>query len=150
MLHEKLKTEVKDAMREKNEIKLLAIRGLLSAITNELVAQKIKPSELLPDEEVLKVLKRQVKQRKDASEQFRAGGREDLVENEEKELLFLKEYLPEELPDETLRDIAEKKSKELGVSDKSKLGALMGAVMKEVAGRADGARVKAAVEKLFG
>ena len=150
MLHEKLKTEVKDAMREKNEIKLLAIRGLLSAITNELVAQKIKPSELLPDEEVLKVVKRQVKQRKDAIEQFRAGGREDLVENEEKELLFLKEYLPEELPDETLRDIAEKKSKELGVSDKSKLGALMGAVMKEVAGRADGARVKAAVEKLFG
>ena len=150
MLHEKIKTEVKDAMREKNEIKLLAIRGLLSAITNELVAQKIKPSELLPDEEVLKVLKRQVKQRKDASEQFRAGGREDLVENEEKELSFLKEYLPEELSDGTLRDIAEKKSKELGVSDKSKLGALMGAVMKEVAGRADGARVKAAVEKLFG
>jgi len=150
MLHEKIKTEVKDAMREKNEIKLLAIRGLLSAITNELVAQKIKPSELLPDEEVLKVVKRQVKQRKDAIEQFRAGGREDLVENEEKELSFLKEYLPEELSDGTLRDIAEKKLKELGASDKSKLGALMGAVMKEVAGRADGARVKAAVEKLFG
>lgn len=149
-LHEQIKGEMKEAMKEKNQAKLLAVRGLLSAFTNEAVAKKYKPDQMLTDEEVVVVIKRAVKQRKDAIAQFQAGGRADLAENEQNELSYLEKYLPQTMSREEIKKIAEAKKIELGVASKADAGKLMSALMKSLQGQADGADVKAAVDELLG
>jgi hypothetical protein len=149
MLHTQIKEKIKEAMKAKSEVELSVLRGLSSAFTNELVANKKMPSDMLTDDEVLSVIKKQAKQRKDSIEQFKAGGREELAESEEKELEILSAYLPEEMPKEEVEKIAIAKKEELGVEDKSKMGILMGAIMKETKGKADGSVVKEVVEGLF-
>ncbi len=140
---------MKTALKERNEVRLTTLRGLISAFTNELVAQKRKPTEALDDNDALTVIKRAVKQRKDSIEQFRAGGREDLAASEEAELAILEEYLPESASIEEIERVAKVKKEALGIEDKAKMGILVGAIMKEFAGNADGADVKAVVEGLF-
>lgn len=149
MLHDQFKESVKDAMRAKDPVRLLVIRGLLAAFTNELVATKRLPTATLPDEDVLKVIMRATKQRKDSIEQFRKGGREDLASKEEAELKILETYLPKMMPREEIEKTARAKQAEMGVTDASKAGQLMGAVMKELKGKADGADVKAVIDALF-
>jgi len=85
----------------------------------------------------------------DSIEQFLKGGREDLAETEKEELPTLEAYLPQMMSIEEIRPIAEAKKAELGVEDKSKMGVLMGAVMKETKGQADGGDVKTVVEELL-
>ena len=94
MLHEQIKSGIKEAMLAKDVLKLKAFRAMSAAFTNELVAKNRKPQEMLTDEEVLAVITKMVKQRKDSIEQFKKGGREDLVKEEEAELTILETYLP--------------------------------------------------------
>lgn len=149
MLHDQFKESVKDAMRAKDQVRLLVIRGLLAAFTNELVATKRLPTATLPDEDALKVISRAVKQRKDSIEQFRKGSREDLAGKEEAELAILETYLPKMMPREEIEKITRAKQAELGIADRSKAGQLMGAVMKDLKGKADGGDVKAVIDALF-
>ena len=137
------------AMKAKESVKLETLRGLLASFSNESVTLGRTPKDPLSDDEAMTVIKRAVKQRKDSIEQFRNGGRDDLVENEEKELAILTPLLPETMSLDEIKKIAETKKAELGIEDKSKLGILIGAIMKETRGKADGANVKAAVESLF-
>ena len=148
-LHEQIRNEIKEAMKARDEIRLATVRSVSAAMTNELVAKRMKPDEMLSDEEVLAVIKRLVKQRQDSIEQFRAGNREDLASAEEAELNILKVYLPAQMSVEQIRSIAEAKKAEMGVTDKTKLGILVGAVMKATTGQADGNVVKEVVESLF-
>ncbi len=140
---------MQEALKARDELRLSVLRGMLSAFTNELVATKRTPQEKLSDDEVISVIKKLAKQRKDSITQFKAGGREDLAGKEEKELTILSEYLPEMMSKEEIVKIAEAKKIELGVEDKSKMGILMGAIMKETGGKADGKDVKEVVESLF-
>ena len=149
MIQKEIKEKIKEAMKARNEVELSVLRGLSAAFTNELVANKRKPDEELSDDEALSVIKKQAKQRKDSIEQFKKGGREDLVQKEQEELEVLLVYLPEEMSHEEIEKIARTKKEELGVEDKSKMGILMGAIMKETGGKADGAVVKEIVEGLF-
>ena len=149
MLHTQIKEKIKEAMKARNEVELSVLRGLSAAFTNELVASKRMPSEELSDDEVLAVIKKQAKQRKDSIEQFKAGGRDELAESEQQELEILSTYLPEEMSRDEVQKIAIAKKEELGVEDKSKMGILMGAIMKETKGKADGSVVKEIVEGLF-
>lgn len=137
-------------MREKNQVEADTLKGLLAGFTNELVAKGKKPQDTPEESDCLAVIKRAVKQRKDSIEQFRKGGREDLAVAEERELGILKQYLPAEIGEEEIRKIAEGKKQELDIEDKSKAGILVGAVMKELKGQADGKVVKEIVESLFG
>lgn len=148
-IHESIRDEVKEAMRAKDVMRLNVVRGILSAFVNELVAQKKKPQEVLPDADALKVIRRLVNQRKDSIEQFTKGDRNDLVKIEEGELALLQKYLPETMSKEDIKKVAEKKKKQLDIIDKSKMGMLMGAVMKELKDKADGNDVKEIVEGLF-
>lgn len=148
-LHTQIKSEIKEAMLAKDTVRLNVLRGVATAFTNELVATKRTPQEELSDEESLAVIKRLVKQRKDSIEQFTKGGREDLAKDEQTELSILEKYMPATLPKEEIRKVAEAKKAEMGVTDKAKMGILMGAVMKELKGNADGADVKEVVESLF-
>ena len=148
-LQQQIKEQLKESMKARDKTKTMVLKGLLSAFTNELVAQKKKPSEDLPDEDALNVIKRAIKQRKDSIEQFRKGGREDLVEVEEKELEILSDYSPEMMSKEEIEKIAIAKKEEMGIDDKSKMGMLMGALMKDLKNKADGGDVKEVVENLF-
>lgn len=149
MLHEKIKNEIKEAMLKKEQVRLEVLRGILAAFTNELVAKKRKPDELLEDDKGLQVIQRLAKQRKDSIEQFRKGNREDLAKKEEEELKVLEEYLPEMMSKEEVEKIAKAKKEELGIDDPAKKGMLMGTLMKELKGKADGAVVKEIVDSLF-
>ena len=140
---------MKSAMREKNQAKLNALRSLLAAFTNELVAEKKTPGSPVSDELALRVIKRAIKSRKDSIAQFGAAGRQDLVENEEAELAYIESFAPASVPAEEIKKAAEAKKAELGISDKGKAGILVGAVMKELRGRADGDEVKRIVDSSF-
>ncbi len=150
MIHEQIKDDMKTAMKERKALKLSVIRSLLAAFTNEAVTLGKKPDDKLTDDEALIILKRASNQRKDAAEQFKNGSRPDLAENEEAELLVIQDYLPAQMSPEEIKIIAERKKIELGISDQSKMGILIGAVMKEVGASADGNTVKTVVEKILG
>jgi uncharacterized protein YqeY len=136
-------------MKAREEVRLRVIRGMLTAFTNELVATNRTPQDMLNDEEVLAVIKRLAKQRKESIVQYEAANRPELAVPEKEELVILESYLPTLMTQDQIRPIAEAKKAELGVTDKSKLGQLVGAVMKELAGKADGGDVKVVVESLF-
>lgn len=148
-LQTQIKESIKEAMKAKDQTRLLTLRGIVSAFTNELVASNRTPQDELSDDEALAVIKRLAKQRKDAAEQYIQGGREDLAEDERAELAILEDFLPAMMSREKIHMIAAAKMKELDITDKSKLGLLIGAVMKETGGKADGNDVKAVVMELF-
>jgi uncharacterized protein YqeY len=149
MTHEDIKNSMKDAMRAKDAVRLGVLRSVASACTNALVSAGKMPQDVLPEEEVMAVISRLAKQRKDSIDQFEKGGRADLAEDEKKELAILQEFLPTLMSVEEILPYAKAKKEELGMDDKSKMGMLVGAVMKELQGKADGADVKSAVEQLF-
>ena len=148
-LQEKIKADMIQAMRDRKTVCVNVLRGLMAGFTNELVSKKKKPDEAMTDEEATVVIVRAIKQRKDSIEQFKKGGRSDLVATESDELAVLEEYSPKFMSLDEILKIARKKREKIGVTDKSKMGQLMGALMKELKGRADGADVKIAVESLF-
>lgn len=149
MIYQDIKEGAKKALKAKDEPRLTVLRGLIASATNELIAQKRKSDEDLKDEEVLSIIKQAVKQRKDSIEQFTKGGREDLVKKETEELKILEAYLPESMPKEEIEKVASAKKEELGIKDREKMGMLIGAVLKETKGKADGKDVKEVVESLF-
>ena len=149
MLYEDIKASLKEAMKNKAEVELRTIRSMLTAFTNELVAGGKTPQDTLTDDAVIAVIKRLAKQRRESIDQFTKAGRDDLVEPERAELNYLETYLPKMMSRAKIKPIAEQKKTELNIDDKSKMGLLIGAVMKEIKGKADGADVKAVVESLF-
>lgn len=148
-LHEQIKNEIKEAMKAKDQVKLTVVRGLVSAFTNEAVAKGKTPTDLLTDEEALAVIKRTANQRKDAINQFVEGGRPELAADEQAELAVLQNYLPTMMSLDDIRKIVDAKKIELGITDKAKAGQLVGIIMKELTGQADGSDVKTAVDESF-
>jgi len=148
-IQEQIKENMKTAMKAKDSVAVTTLRSLMAAFMNEVVATGGTPQTPATDDVAMTVIKRAVKQRKDAIAQFTDGGRADLAESEQAELAVLEAYLPEMMSVDAIREIAESKKSELGIDDKSKMGMLVGAVMKETAGQADGGDVKTIVESLF-
>ena len=148
-LHQDIKDSLKDALKAREEVRLRTIRGMMTAFTNESVATGGTPQTLLSDEQALAVIKRLAKQRKESIVQYEAANRPELAAPEKDELIVLESYLPSMMTQDEIRPIAEAKKTELGIEDKSKMGMLMGAIIKELAGKADGGDVKAVVESLF-
>lgn len=148
-LHEDIQASLKDAMKAKDEVKLRTVRSILTAFTNEAVASGKTPQDKLDDEQAQNVIKRLAKQRKESIAQYESANRPKLAEPEKEELAVLEAYLPQMMSQDEIEPIAKAKMEELGVTDKSKMGILIGAVMKETAGKADGQDVKAVVERLL-
>ncbi len=148
-LHISLRDSLKEALKAKDAVRLRTVRSIMTAVTNELVATGKTPQSELDDAGVLSVIKRLAKQRKDSITQYEAAGRTDLSEPEKEELVVLEAYLPTLMSQEAIRPLAVAKMAELGITDKSKMGMLVGSLMKDLAGQADGGDVKAVVESLF-
>lgn len=153
-LHQTIKDQIKDALRAKDTIRLDTLRGLNALCQNEIIMGKAKPEAdgSLSDDAVLALIKRAVKQRKDSIEQFTKGGRTDLAKKEQEELAILESYLPAMMPRAEVKIIASQRIEKLkadGLFDPKAGGKIMGMIMKELAGKADGADVKAAVDELM-
>lgn len=144
-----LKEMMKDAMRAKDTVKLGVVRGLISNMTNECVAKGYGPDGQLSEEEVLTVVMRAAKQRKDSIEQFTNGGRPELAESEKAELAVLETMLPQQMTRDEIVAAATAKAAEMGVTDKTKANQLMGMLMKDLKGKADGTIVKEVIDGMF-
>lgn len=147
-LNQTLKGHLKEGMIAKDETRVLVLRGVQAEIQKELIAKKSAATEGT-DEEVLAIIKKLVKQRKDSIDQFTKGNRADLAENEKKELKVLEAYLPATMPKEEIKKFAVAKKAELGVTDKAGAGKLIGAISKELKGKAEGSDIKEVVDSLF-
>ena len=143
-LHTDIKIQMTDAMKARDVVRTNVLRGLMASFTNEAVAKKRKPDEELSDEEVLVVIGRAVKQRKDSIEQFEKGGRADLAGVEKSELAILETYLPTQMSrDEIIMYVKGKlASPTTPEATRGNKNQFIGFVMKELKGRADGALVK--------
>ncbi|UTR14370.1 GatB/YqeY domain-containing protein [Salipaludibacillus sp. LMS25] len=140
---DKLNQDMKDAMRNKEKQRLMVIRSVKSALQNE----AINKGEDLSEDEVLTVLSREMKQRKESLHEFEQAARTDLVEKTNADIQILTEYMPSPLSDSELRQIVEETVNETGASSKADMGKVMGAIMPKVKGRADGSKVKEYVQQ---
>jgi uncharacterized protein len=142
-LQEKIEQGLKEAIREQSENKRNAIRLLLTAV-------KIKEKELkrtLQEAEIQQVITSQIKQRRDAIDQYRAAGRADRAAIEEDEILILQVFLPEALTPEALEQVVNEAITEAGALSAKDMGNVMKLLMPRVAGRADGKQVNELVRK---
>lgn len=144
-LQEKLQEDLKAAMKSKDSRRLSVIRLAKAAIKNTEIAKKKE----LNDDEVLEVLSREVKQRRDAIPEFQKGNRPDLVENLETEIAILMEYLPQQMSEEEIRQVAREVVAAVGAKDAKDMGKVMGALMPRVKGKADGRLVNQVVKELL-
>ena len=144
-MRERLDDDLKSAMRAGDAPRRGVLRYLLSAVHN----QEIEKKGALDDEAITGLLGRQAQQRRDSIEAFRKGGRDDLVAKEEAELALIVEYLPQQLTDDEVRELAAKAIADAGASGPRDMGRVMGALMPQVRGRADGKTVSATVSELL-
>lgn len=149
MIAQKIRDDLTASMRARDSVRTDTLRGLIAGFTNELVSKGKKPQDEVDDGTASAVIKRSVKQRKDSIEQFRKGGREDLAAKEESELAILETYMPQQASHEEIEKVVRAVKERMSITDKAKMGILIGAVMRELKGQADGAEVKDVVEGLL-
>lgn len=138
-LKDRLRTDLNAAMKARDEVTTATLRMALTAVTNEEVAGKA--ARELSDDEVLKVIAREAKKRREAAEAYDAASRPELAARERAEEVVLDGYLPAQLSDDELTALVREAIAEIGASGMAQLGAVMKAVQPKIAGRADGKRV---------
>jgi uncharacterized protein YqeY len=145
-LQTRIESAMRDAMRARDERRTSTLRMAMAAAHN----RQIELGRALTDEETVEVLGRQLKQRRESVEQFRAGGREERAEAEEAEAAILAEFLPEQLGEDELRALVDEAVAQAGAVGPSDMGRVMGALMPRTKGRADGKLVSDLVKQRLG
>ncbi|MCO5970069.1 GatB/YqeY domain-containing protein [Actinoallomurus soli] len=145
MLKEKLQADLSAAMKARDEVRTRTIRMALTAVTNEEVAGE--RARELSDDEIVKVLQREAKKRREAAEAFADAGRTEQAEAERAEGVVLDDYLPAQLSDAELTELVAATIAEIGAEGPRAMGQVMKAVTPKVAGRADGKRVSGEVKR---
>jgi uncharacterized protein len=140
-----LTEDLKQAMKAKDKVRLSVLRMVKAAVKN----REIETGQPLTDEEVLAVIQKELKQRRDSLQAFESAGRVDLMEEVQGEIDILMSYLPRQLTEDELREIVQGVIAELGASGKSDVGKVMSAVMPKVKGKADGRLVQTVVQSLL-
>lgn len=147
-LKERLQSDLTAAMKSRDELRSATLRMALTAITNEEVAGK--KARILSDDEVLTVLTREAKKRREAAEAFDGAGRDELASRERAEGEVLAGYLPVQLSEDELADLVRAAIAETGADNPKAMGQVMKALQPQVTGRAEGGRVAAEVRKQLG
>lgn len=142
---DKLHSELKKAMLSHNEVEKRVLRMLISAVKNK----EVSTSKPITEDEFDVIVKKQIKERSEAMEDYKRGGREEAFEEERKEQRILKKFARPELSDEELERLVSEAIEKLGVSSSKEIGKVMGFLMKTLKGRASGDRVREIVEKLL-
>lgn len=148
-LQERVDSDLKDAMRARDAVKLGVLRMLKSALKYSAIEKSGAESQL-DDAEAVQVVRKQVKQRQDSIEQFEKGGRPELAAKEKEELALLNAYLPQGLGAEELANMVRETITELGATSKAQMGAVMKALQGKIAGRADGKTLSQEVQRQLG
>ncbi|MFD0958633.1 GatB/YqeY domain-containing protein [Paenibacillus chungangensis] len=144
-LSERLNDDMKQAMKSKDKFRLTTIRMVRASVKN----LEIELKRPVDDSEVLEILSREIKQRKDSLQEFKKAGRDDLIADLETEIEIISGYLPEQLTEEDIQEIVRQTIHELGASSKADMGKVMSALMPKVKGRADGKLVNQAVQQFL-
>jgi uncharacterized protein len=144
-LEERLDADLKDAMRSGDNTRKLTIRAVKTAMMEARVSGK--EQHALTEEEVLRIIQKQVKQRRDSIEEFARGGRTDLIANEEAEIKVLETYLPKMMDEAQVRVRVRAVIAELGVTDLKGLGPVMKRLTTELRGQADGQMINRVVRE---
>jgi uncharacterized protein YqeY len=145
-LREKLDTDLKSAMRSKDELRKLVIRSLLSSMNYAEIAKQKK----LDDSGIIEVVAKEIKQRKESIEAYTQGHRQDLVDNETAEMAILQEYMPAQMSREEITSIVQSVIAEVGAKSPGDKGKVMQKLMPQVKGKADGSEVNNIVTELLG
>lgn len=148
-VQERIDSDLKDAMRARDAVKLGVLRMLKSALKYSAI-DKAGAEGQLDDAEASQVIRKQVKQRQDSIEQFEKGGRPELAAKEKEELAILNAYLPKGLEADELTALVRETIAEAGATSKAQMGAVMKALQAKVAGRADGKTLSAEVQRQLG
>ncbi len=146
MLKQELKDELKQAMLARDVLKTSVLRLLLSAI-NYYEIQKGGAGYEATDEDVLSVIQKEAKQRKDSIEEFKKANRPELADKETKELEMLQAYLPAQMDENKIREIVKETIREMGATTVADMGKVMGALMPKIKGKADGGMVSKIVRE---
>lgn len=146
VLRQKISEDLKEAMKSRDELRTSALRMLTAAIHNKEITL-LKKDTGLADDEILQVIRTEIKKRKEAAGEFERGGRMEMAGKEAQEAVILEAYVPAELSDEELFHLVDNKVRELGASSEKEFGVVMKAVMTVLDGRASGERVSNAVKK---
>lgn len=147
MLQEQINQDYISAMKARDKVRSTTLNFLRAKIKDVMIEKRI---DSLGDEEVIGVIKKQVKQRQDSIEQFGQGGRQDLVDQEMAGLTILEEYLPEQMSDEQIEGIVGEVVKEEGATSMKDMGKVMKAVLVKTGGNADSKIVSEMVKKVLG
>ena len=145
-IKDRLREDMKTAMKEKDQITLSTTRMMISAIKNK----EIEVGRELDEKEIAGVLAKAAKQRHESAKQYREAGREELAEQEEAEIKALDKYLPKPLTQDEVENLVKEAIGKSGASSMKDMGKVMGVLIPQVQGRADGAQVNAIVKKLLG
>ncbi|MBN8248826.1 MAG: GatB/YqeY domain-containing protein [Verrucomicrobia bacterium] len=146
-LQETLTAELKAAMLSRNADRTATLRLIKSALGYAMIEKK---TEQLPDPEVLVVLQREAKKRRDAREEYERGGRPELAAQEAAELAIIEEFLPKALSEAELESLVRAVLAETGVTSKKEMGVVMKAAQARAGGRADGRLLSGVVSRLLG
>jgi len=145
VLEEKIRTDLNDAMKNRDSEKVGTLRFLLAAIKNVTI-EKRQP---LSDDEVISVIQKQIKSRNDSIELYRTGGREGLAEKEQREIAIIQAYLPVQLSDDELENLIKNAIRETGAVSRKDMGKVMSHLSSEIAGKADKGKVAQIAGKLL-
>lgn len=144
-LIDQIREDMFEASKNGDSLRSDILKIAMASVKNE----EVKKGEALEDAEVEKILRTEVKKIKDSIEQYEGMGRNDLAEEEKKQLEVLGKYLPELMPEDEIKKIVEAKASEMSITSMSDMGKLMGIVMKDLNGKADGAVVRQIVQEVL-
>ncbi|MBI2626516.1 MAG: GatB/YqeY domain-containing protein [Candidatus Nealsonbacteria bacterium] len=150
---EKIRQDLNEALKSKEELKTSVLRLLSAAILNKEKDKRFKSGKAediaLTDEEIIDVISSEAKKRKEAIDLYQKGGRQDLANKEKAELEILQKYLPEQLSEEELKKLAKEAVSKIGAKDIKDMGKIMAILMPQVKGRADGNLVSKIIKDLL-
>lgn len=147
LLKDKIFEDLKQAMKEGRKDELRVLRSLKAAILEREISERKGGKAELTDDQVTEVFMKAAKQRKESIDQFEAGGREDLADNEKAELQIIEKYLPEMMGEDEIRSEVRKKISAMGATSMADMGKVMGAMMGSLKGKADGALISKIVKE---
>jgi hypothetical protein len=145
-LKDRISEEIKIAMKAKDKIRLETVRSIKKVLLEKEVSVRPQGQESLTEDQEIEVLAQLAKQRRDSIEQYRQAGRNDLAETEAQELAIIEEYLPGQLSDEEVGAVVDEIIASVGATSVKDMGKVMGQVMQQLKGRAQGQKIQAMVK----
>jgi uncharacterized protein YqeY len=146
-LQTKIETKLNEALKAKDKKTYSTLRLVVAAIKDTMIAKKIKDKKTLPDNDLMSLLKKMVKQRNDSCDAYKKAGRNELLENEMSEIKIISEFLPKQLSEEETKKICLETMKKVGASSVKDMGKVMGALKKEYSDVLDFSKVSQIIKE---